>query len=419
MDQHRTEPGNGDTACSRGLVVVAGALALAALAVSGYLSLQALTGQPVAGCGAEDGCGAVLASPWSKVLGVPVSLLGSAVYLAVLVGLGLRLRPNASHKLGDFLLLAAAPAMLIAAVWYTYIQLVEIQEICKYCMADHGLGGVLSVLLPLIMLGKTTLKPAIPLALGVVGCVGLLTLQHATLAEDTLSTDNIFVDRDGDAIIDGKRQVSLFGGALQVVLEDTPYIGDPRAEQVVAVIFDYACPHCRATHMLIEDAIKADKVAFVFMPLPISIAEEDNPHIRSDNERFKDSYELATLAQAVATVDMQKWRKFDKWLFSEETDFPRSAEDARAKAIELIGEDALQAQLEGDALDAHQAVIDRNIELMALIPEDARYIPVVTSPGAPRHLTERFYEITVLKDLLEEAAAGLKAIESGTTGGSP
>lgn len=401
-----------DAGSRRGLVVLAGVLALVALGVSAYLSLQGLTGQAVAGCGGDQGCGAVLASPWSEVLGLPVSLLGLVTYLAVLFGLGLRM--SGPSKLGDFVLLAAAPAMLIAAGWYTYIQLVKIGEICPYCMVDHGIGVVMAALLPVIVLGTSQFKPALPIALGAVGCIATIGVQHATLSEDTQSTANAFVDRDGDKVIDGQRRVSMFGGEVQFVLEQTPHIGDPRAKQVVGLVFDYACPHCRATHMMIEEAIEADPRAFVVVPLPISIDEDHNPHINSDNERFDESYQLAVLAQVVAGIDLDKWRAFDKWLFSEESivDFPRSYEDAHKKAIELIGDTSVSSQMTNDSLPGHHATIDRNIELMALIPEDSRYIPVVTSPGAPRHLTERFYEIDVLERLLSEAEAGLTQIES-------
>lgn len=419
MDASRQENDTGQTTPRRGLVLLAGLLAGVALAVSAYLSFQSVTGQAVAGCGADDGCGAVLASPWSTIAGLPVSLLGAATYLAVLAALGLRLK--AESKPADFLLLASAPAMLIAAAWFTYIQLVEIQEICPYCMVDHGIGVALSIVLPVIVLSKTAVKPALPIAAGFICCVGVIGLQHVTLSEDTQSTANPFVDRDGDRVIDGKRQISMFGGELQLALDKTPYLGDAGAAQVVGLVFDYACPHCRATHLLIEQALEADKKKFVVVPLPISIDERHNPHIKSDNERFDDSYELATLAQAVAAVDLDQWRVFDAWLFSAETvvDFPRSAEEARAKAVEMIGEAELGAQLAGASLESHRAVIDRNIELMALLPEDKRYIPVVTSPGAPRHLTERFYEIDVVEKLLEEAAAGLKAADTDAAEASP
>ncbi|MEO0476819.1 MAG: hypothetical protein AAF085_12755, partial [Planctomycetota bacterium] len=111
---------------------------------------------------------------------------------------------------------------------------------------------------------------------------------------------------------------------------------------------------------------------------------------------------------------LAKWKEFDHWLISPEegTEFPRSLSDARAKAIDLIGEDALNSQYTETQIAKHQATIKRNIELMALLPEDSRYIPVVTSPGTPRHLTERFYEIDVLRDLLKQAEANLKAIEA-------
>jgi len=246
-------------------------------------------------------------------------------------------------------------------------------------------------------------------------------VQHLTLAEDTQSTANLFADRDGDRVVDGKRHVSMFGGEVQLVLEETPHLGDARAKQVVGLVFDYACPHCRATHIMIDEAIKADPSAYAVVPLPISIDEKHNPHINADNERFDESYQLATLAQAVAAVDLSKWRTFDKWLFSEETivEFPRSYEDAHNKAIELIGEASLSSQMTNDSLLRHRETIDRNIELMALIPEDSRYIPVVTSPGAPRHLTERFYEIGVLEELLKEAAIGLETIRTDPDDASP
>lgn len=423
MDQRSTEPDTGEKASARGLLFFAAALALAALGVSGYLSVQTLTGQAVAGCGGVDGCGAVLASPWSKVFGLPVSLLGSAAYLAVLIGLGLRLQSNATNKLGDFLLLAAAPAMLIAAAWYTYIQFVEIEDICPYCMVDHGIGVVLAVLLPILVFGKTLIKPAMPIALGCVGIVGLLAVQHFTLDHNVMTTKNHFVDRDGDEVIDNKRMVSMFGGELQFAIDEVPHYGDSEAKQVVGLMFDYACPHCRKTHRMINEAIEQDSQRFVVVPLPITILQSRNPHIFSDLERFDDSEERALLAQAVAAVDFEKWRTFDRWLFSYET-APWSAEEARAKAVELIGEEALSAQLAGETAEQHRATIQSYIDLLALFAVNGEKnpdlrIPVVTAPGAPYHIHEGFYDLVALEKLLEEAATGLESIDANPSEASP
>ena len=400
----------------RGLVVLAGALALAALGVSAYLSVQSLTGQAVAGCGGDKGCGAVLASPWSKFGPVPVSLLGSAAYLVVLTGLSLRARSHAKSKLGDFLLLASAPAMLIAAAWFTYIQLAQIGEVCAYCMVDHGIGVVLGVMLPAIVLGQSALKPAMPMMIGLLSSVGFFAVQHATLDHSVQTTTNYFVDRDGDKVIDGKRQISMFGGELQFALEEVPHYGNPRAEQVVGLVFDYACPHCRKLHLLIDEAIEQDSKRFAAVPLPITILEGRNPYIASDDDRFKESEERAMLALAVAAVDIEKWRTFDRWLFSHDSGsaFPRSAQAARAKAVELIGEPALSAQLSGDPAAKHRTLIERNIELLSIFSIDSESnpqlrIPVVTAPGAPHHIHEGFYDFEVLEQLLQESRAGLKA----------
>src|SRR5689334_12081204 len=51
-----------------------------ALVLAIYLGWLSATGKPVAGCGPESGCGQILKSRWSQVLGMPVSLLGAGVY---------------------------------------------------------------------------------------------------------------------------------------------------------------------------------------------------------------------------------------------------------------------------------------------------------------------------------------------------
>lgn len=398
-------------------VLAAALLALIALGVSGYLSVQSLTGSAAAGCGGDDGCGAVLASPWSKVGSIPVSQLGAATYLAVLVALALRVVSQGKNKFGDFVLLAAAPAMLIAAVWFTYIQHFEIGEYCPYCMVDHGIGLLLGILLPIIVLRDSAVNPVPGIALGVLGVAVLIGVQFAAPADNTQRVDNPFVDRDGDMVIDGKRHVSMFGGELQIVLEEETYLGDKRADQVVGLVFDYACPHCRSLHEMLDQAIAEDPKRFVVVPIPLTIHESKNEFIASDNARFVDSHERATLSLAVAAIDRDKWKAFDHWLFSFDTvtTFPRTADEARTKAIELVGQAALDQQMTGENLAKHHATIERNIQLLSVLPKDNPVIPVVTAPGAPAHLTTRFFKIEVLEGMLAEADKGLKAAEAAET----
>src|SRR5689334_8779270 len=61
------------------------ALALAAVALSGYVAWASTAGRSPSGCGAGSDCEQVLATRWSLWLGVPVAGLGLANYLGILI----------------------------------------------------------------------------------------------------------------------------------------------------------------------------------------------------------------------------------------------------------------------------------------------------------------------------------------------
>lgn len=397
------------------LPVIALVLALVALAVSGYLSVQSILGNPVAGCGGEGGCAAVLASPWAKVLFIPVSLLGALTYLAIIAALGARLLSGRACRYGDAVLLACAAAMIGAAGWFTYIQFAQLDEWCKYCMTDHGIGLVLGLLLVAIVFKNGVaepIAPAIPLAAGLLGVVIIAGLQTVFPSADARGVVNL-PDRDYDFVENEQRRVGLFGGEVDLILEDELYKGDPRAEHVMALAFDYCCPHCREMHELVDE-VQRERGDFVVISLPISVNEDHNEYINSTDERFDESYELARLAIAVASVDADKWRTLDTWLFSHETitTFPRSLAEAEAKATELIGADALAEALNAESLASHEAELARNIAMFGYIGSDDLRIPVTTAPGASEHRIERFWEAEEFDALFKESAAQLRALEA-------
>lgn len=390
----------------RVLIVVSLLLTLGALGLSVYLLFQTLSGHAVAGCGADSGCGEVLASRWAKAGPIPVALVGALVYLLTLIGLALRWNPQRESKLGSALLWLAAPLLIVAAAWFVYLQVAQIDALCPYCMACHLIGFILSILLIIIAAQDTSLNPKPIIVLGLALGLALPVIQ-LTVTSDTPTqrAPNPFANQDGDTWIDDARYISLFGGELQFVLQDVPHIGDPNAKQVVAVLFDYACPHCQTLHELLEQAIKKDPSRFVLVPIPLTIDESHNPYLGSDNPRFDDSMERAILSLAVSAMDREKWKQFDAWLFNADGTgtFPRPALDARIKAEQLIGNAALNNQLTGENLAKHEAALQRNIALLGLLPEEKRYIPVTTTPGAPSHLTTRYDDIETLYELLDLA----------------
>lgn len=121
-------------------------IALIDLGVSGYLSWVALEAGKVVGCGAASGfdCDEVLASRWSKWLGLPVSLFGTLTYLGILAlcwPAAARPRSWATTALFTLGLMAAG-----AAVWFIGLQAFVIGSYCLYCMAAHCCGIVVAVL---------------------------------------------------------------------------------------------------------------------------------------------------------------------------------------------------------------------------------------------------------------------------------
>lgn len=386
------------------------ALALLGFLITTYLTMLSLSGDVVAGCGGDSGCAEVLTSRWAKLGPIPVSLLGLLTYLAVLLGLGARMGSKGYSPMGDRLLWLAPPLLLVAAIWFTGVQIFSVNAICPFCMASHLIGFALACVLLIGVMRTTIANPKPPLFIGFLAS-GALILGQALLppmATDPVRAPNPFANEDGDTWIDDARYVSLFGGQLQFVLQDVPYIGDPRAKHVVVVLFDYACPYCKTLHDMLDQAIADDPTRFVLVPIPVSIHEDHNPYIASDDERFEDSHDLARLSLAVAEIDPEQWQAFDRWLFAtDEPDaFPRSYMHARLHAQSLVDQALLKEFFDAELMTALHEQVGRNISLLGQLPEDKRFIPVTTTPGGPEHLTTRFEDIEVLYELLESAETG-------------
>ena len=330
------------------------ALALAALAaaVAAYLTATSLaTGVQPLGCGADSGCAEVMASAWSRVAGVPVSAPALGLYLVVLASL-LR-QPG---RLAAGVLLAAGVGLIAAAGWFVYLQAAVINAWCPWCLVSHGLGVALAILILVTAFGIPALShtwKAGASALGAAAVAALALTQALTPAP--------------------VHRIDLFDIALDLQAE--PRLGPADATHRAAIMVDYACPRCRATHqrLLEAQAQLAGDLAIIILPVPMNPA--CNPAAPAfPGERFAESCELARLALAVHRADPAAFAAFDAWLF--EPELPRTAADARAHAAELVGEPALAAALDDPALDA---IIERNVDAYAR--SDADRIPVTAFIG--------------------------------------
>lgn len=314
-----------------------------AMVLSVYLGWHYLTGRSAIGCGAGSPCDQVLSSRWSTVGGVlPVSGLAAGAYLAMLLA-SLSIGPATARpvrRLAWSALLVLVGAAAGSAVWFTFVQKWAVGAFCPYCMATHVTGLLLAALViwqvprqfdhdttpPRGVIGPL---PAIGLALVGLALAGILAACQVGFAPPA-------VYRAGES----------HDSLPAVDSHAVPLVGSPNAPYVVTLLFDYKCRHCQQMHFLLDEAIRRynGKLAFALRPAPLN--SQCNPYIPRDVDEYKDSCELAKIALAVWIAKHEAFGTFDRWMFSLDSGdlwHPRSLDAARAKAVELVGQDKLDA----------------------------------------------------------------------------
>jgi uncharacterized membrane protein len=113
-------------------------LALAGVAVAVYLTWVHYAGLQPLCLGGSGGCVRVQSSVYAQLAGVPVALLGLAGYVAILAALALP--DQAGRSAAAFLSIAGAAF----SAYLTYIELVEIEAICQWCVVSAVLMTALA-----------------------------------------------------------------------------------------------------------------------------------------------------------------------------------------------------------------------------------------------------------------------------------
>jgi uncharacterized membrane protein len=84
-------------------------------------------------CPILDGCNAVINSPYSRVFGTPMSYFGFIYYL-FMFGLAARLAYEPSSKILRFRAILYAALGAVSSIYFIYLQLGFIRQICGYCL---------------------------------------------------------------------------------------------------------------------------------------------------------------------------------------------------------------------------------------------------------------------------------------------
>ncbi len=123
----------------RALRLATAVLALAGIAIAGYLTYVHYAELEPFCVGGGGGCERVQLSDWAKLAGVPVAVLGLGGYVVILASLALPEEPGS---------LVAAFFSLVGfgfSAWLTYVELEKIDAVCQWCVASAVVMTALAV----------------------------------------------------------------------------------------------------------------------------------------------------------------------------------------------------------------------------------------------------------------------------------
>ena len=343
----------------------------------------------------------MLLSRWSSWIGLPVGLPAIIIYLGLfglLFCIGPRLSPRTQRRAWATLLPLATLAAGSAA-WFIGLQLFVLKSFCPYCMALHACGmalaifvfwyapirwrptdgavadpialtfrgGILLILVGLVGIGvliggQVAIAPparklemiAIPASeppkTGVqqsasTGCAGSTdAATRPTQVESATSPADDPWSRPGP-----HRRIMLAGGKATVDAYEVPILGNPGAKNVVVELFDYTCPECRSLHHRMREAREryGERLAVALLPTPMNTS--CNRYAKATKSPHELACEYARLALAVWNARPAAFAQYHDWLM--DTPDPPSLAEARKRASELIGREALETALGSERID--------------------------------------------------------------------
>jgi uncharacterized membrane protein len=121
-------------------------LIVVGLLVTGYLSVAELT-ETTTVC-IESGafnCDVVQNSAYSKIMGIPVAVLGFATYVVLAVLVGLENRHAFLQEYGVMLVFAITLFGFLYSAWLTYIEFFQLKALCPWCLASAAIMTLLFI----------------------------------------------------------------------------------------------------------------------------------------------------------------------------------------------------------------------------------------------------------------------------------
>jgi uncharacterized membrane protein len=158
------------------------ALAVAGMALTGYMTWKAFGGEMVKGCSIGSACDIVLSSKWGKFLGMPTAFWGFLTYTALAATAFIK-RVDRNWQVAS----AISTFGVLYSAYLTIIALAVLQAACPYCLTSLGIMTAIFIVTAIqrpaealpnfawpSWLGKTVAAPAIVILLLHLNYTGVL-----------------------------------------------------------------------------------------------------------------------------------------------------------------------------------------------------------------------------------------------------
>lgn len=264
-------------------------LSLAGLAINVLLLWWKLSDSTIAGCGGGGGCQQVLASRWSQVFGLPVTVLGVLCYF--LLSWAILLRNN---------LIAAFfyAAILGSAVWLIIVQAFILRHFCPWCMAAHVVG--ISLAVAGCFSGGDSRRG---LQFGFAAAFGLVLMQligPAPATHRVESSMNAVTSGHGGIHGQGHGRKIVFEGSGKIYDSSSlPRLGSLDARHVMVEYFDYQCPACQKMGGYLTALVERHPADICVLLLPVPLDPACNTALVANDAGHPGSCELTNIALAV------------------------------------------------------------------------------------------------------------------------
>ena len=336
----------------------------AALGLAFLLAWHTLAGQPpVVGCGGTADCRTVTSTRWAYWGPVPVILPAAALNLTVLVGLcalaplraGRHLRRELAVWVG---LVTLSLVALGAAGWFVAVQALALGRYCPLCLATHlcaSLGGLLVLRLAARNVpaeGRRWWRLPAAVAAGVLtllvgGQFVLPSVKPSTSAPIgptalPASIQSVALPARDLVLVDGR--VHLDAAAYPVLA------GSPAPTRIAAVLFDYTCETCRASHALLIATVARHNPKWALALVPTPLDPACNPAVERLRPEHVNACLYARYALAVWKAAPEKFAAYDAWLMASGGSEPPPIDEARRQAELIVGAEALRRILDAPEL---------------------------------------------------------------------